>query len=159
MMKLKREDPKLLFFIDNFVKALWIVDFWLEHSDTGMLSTTGDTSVEVWISTCCILRNNFRLDNSWTIPAFLPWYKANVAPSTPIFLTFIKCELNLPCTITRNAISTAITYWQEMVKDWDKLTFEKSHIPHSQHAQPSVAFSTKSASGTLSATFNRAHIY
>ena len=33
MMESKRKDPKLFFFIDNFAKALQIVDFWLEYSD------------------------------------------------------------------------------------------------------------------------------
>ena len=49
-------------------------------------------------------------NNAWTIPAFLPWYKTNVAHSTPIFLTFIECKLSLPYAIARNAIPTAITY-------------------------------------------------
>ena len=78
MMKAKREDPMLFFIINNFTKALRIVDFWLEHYDAGVSSRT-DNTVEDWISTCCKLLNCFRLNNSWPIPAFLPWYKSNIA--------------------------------------------------------------------------------
>ena len=123
-MEAKKEDPKLFFFINNFAKALRIVDFWLEHSDSGMSSRTGD-AVEDWISTCCKLLSYFRLNNSWPVPAFLPWYKSNIARSTPIFLTFIERELNLPYAIARNAIPNAVYHWQELVNDWTKLTTEK----------------------------------
>ena len=62
-----------------------------------------------------------KTDNTWTIPAFLlPWYKISIAQSTPIFLTFIEHKLDLPYAIARNAIPTAIAYWWEMVKDWER---------------------------------------
>jgi len=122
-MQAKSKDPKLFFFIDNFIQALWIVDYWLENSDRGMSSRTG-FAMDDWISTCCKLPQHFRINNTWTIPAFLPWYKISIAQSTPIFLTFIEQKLDLPYAIARNAIPTRIAYSLEMVKDWEQNTNE-----------------------------------
>ena len=149
-MQAKREDPKLFFFINNFIQALLIVDYWLENSNMGMSSRTR-FAMDDWVSMCCKLTQQFRIDDTWTIPAFLPWYKISITQSTPIFLTFIKQKLDLPYAIARNTIPTAITYWWEMVKDSEKNATEV-FTPHNapfQNAQPLEATSTRSPYGTL----------
>jgi len=150
-MENRKDDIKVYIYIESFSSTLQTIDYWLDNSNQGRSSDTSHT-IDGWIKTCSSLLKSNRLNNTWQVPAVLPWYWTNITRVTPIFLTFIELILNLPYAIARNAIPAASTYWYKMLEDWKSLSSNKfiPKIHPSQNVTPFMNFSMKSNYGTLS---------
>lgn len=120
----KKCDPNLSLFINSFSQALRTIDYWLDNSAKKTRSQTAH-AVDDWVNTCEKLCTDCRLDNTWPVPAFYPWYLLDINRSSSIFFTFIEHECNLPFSIAKNTIPIATSYWESVLQDWKYLTTTK----------------------------------